>query len=133
MGILGDYTLQQLKDADVTVIRTKFKQKLDLMTKKQLIILYLRGDDLDIENMEIQDREEGEDEPNGQIYRIRTVRDALGNFVRRERFDWTYHPGLEGKRPVHLITRTLLDENGNPIGEPEVIAEHSPSGGIISK
>ena len=136
MGILGDYTIDQLRSAtanQITQAKTAVKNKIDNMTKKQFFIFLLRVADVDIENMEIQDREEGEDSLNGQIYRIRTFRDVLGNFVKRERLDWTYHPGSEGKRPVNLITRTLLDLAGNPIDEPEVVAEHSPNGGIISK
>lgn len=117
MGILGDYTPQQIKDADVTVIRTKFKQKIDLMNKKQLIILYLKGNDLDIENMEIQDREEGKDEPSkGQIWRLRVFRDVLGNITRKQRIDWTYKPPQpDGNCSVDTITIKEMDANDNVI------------------
>ena len=105
MGIFGDYTIQQLKDSTVEVIRTKFKAKLDLMTKKQLIILYLKGNDMDIENMEIQDREEGEDCPNGQVWRLRVIRDMLGNKLRSTRLDWSYYP----TGTVDIVTTTEMD------------------------
>jgi len=110
MGILGDYTLQQLKDADVTVIRTKFKEKLDAMDKKQLIILYLKGNDIDIENMEIQDREEGEGDSRGQLWQLQVVRDVLGNRLRSTRFDYTYYPPQpDGTQPRDTITITEMD------------------------
>ena len=110
MGILGDYTLQQLKDTDVTVIRTKFKAKLDAMTKKQLIILYLKGDDMDIESLEIQDREEGEGDSRGPLWQLRVFRDVLGNKLRSTRFDYTYYPPQsDGTCPIDTITFTEMD------------------------
>jgi len=106
MGILGDYTLQQLKDADVTVIRTKFKQKLDLMTKKQLIILYLKGNDLDIENLEIQGRPSEEYWPDGQIKeRINVTRDVLGNMISKEKMTVTYYDTKDRERDIMIFTR----------------------------
>jgi len=106
MGILGDYTLQQLKDADVTVIRTKFKQKLDLMTKKQLIILYLKGNDTDIENMEIQDRPSEQDWPDGQIKeRMVVTRDVLGNVISKEKMTVTYYDTKDRERDTMLFFR----------------------------
>ncbi len=112
MGILGNYTLQQLKDSDVTVIRTKFKEKLDLMTKKQLIILYLKGNDMDIENMEIQDREEGEGDSRGQLWSLRVVRNVLGTKLRSTRFDYTYYPTQpDGTHPRDIITIIEMDAN----------------------
>jgi hypothetical protein len=124
MGILSDLTLEDLRNATLVQIQTAIKNKLAGLSKKQLIILILRVADIDVENFEIQDKEEGEDGPNGQVWRIRTIRDVLGQIVRKERFDWTYHPGIEGKRPVHLITKTQLDADGKAIGETEVIAKH---------
>ena len=106
MGILGDYTLPQLKDADVTVIRTKFKQKLDLMTKKQLIILYLKGNDIDIENLEIQDRPSEEYWPDGQIKeRINVTRDVLGNMISKEKMTVTYYDMKDRERDIMIFTR----------------------------
>jgi len=106
MGILGDYTLQQLKDADVTVIRTKFKTKLDAMTKKQLIILYLKGNDIDIENMEIQDRASEEYWPDGQIKeRIIITRDILGNVISKEKMTVTYYDTKNRERDIMIFTK----------------------------
>jgi len=106
MGILGDYTLPQLKDADVTVIRTKFKQKLDLMNKKQLIILYLKGNDIDIENLEIQDRPSEEYWPDGQIKeRITVTRDVLGNVISKEKMTVTYYDTKDRERDIMIFTR----------------------------
>ena len=116
MGILGDYTLQQLKDAPVEIIRTRFKVKLDLMTKRQLIILYLKGNDIDIENMEVQDREEGEGDSRGQLWQLRVVRDVLGDKVRSKRFDYTYYPPQpDGTQPRDIITFTEMDRNDKVI------------------
>jgi len=106
MGILGDYTPQQIKDADVTVIRTKFKQKIDLMTKKQLIILYLKGNDMDIENMEVQDRPSEESWPDGQIkQRIIITRDILGNVLFKERMSVTYYDTKDRERDTMIFTK----------------------------
>ena len=127
MGILGDYTLQQLKDADVTVIRTKFKEKLDAMDKKQLIILYLKGNDIDIENMEIQDREEGEGDSRGQLWQLQVVRDVLGNRLRSTRFDYTYYPPQpDGTQPRDTITITEMDADDVVISTKKL--KHYPDG-----
>lgn len=116
MGILGDYTPQQIINADVTVIRTKFKAKIDAMNKKQLTIFYLKGNDMDIENLEIQDREEGEGDSRGPLWQLRVVRDILGNKLRSTRFDYTYYPPqLDGTQPRDTITITEMDKNDNMI------------------
>ena len=127
MGILGDYTPQQIKDADVTVIRTKFKAKLDLMNKKQLIILYLKGNDLDIENMEIQGREEGEGDSRGPLWQLRVVRGVLGNKLRSTRFDYTYYPPQpDGTQPRDTITFTEMDAEDKVISTKRL--KHYPDG-----
>ncbi len=127
MGILGDYTLQQIKDADVSVIRTKFKQKIDLMTKKQLIILYLKGNDIDIENMEIQDRKEGEGDSRGQLWQLKVIRDVLGNKLRSTRFDYTYYPPQpDGTQPRDTITITEMDADDKVISVKKL--KHYPDG-----
>ena len=127
MGILGDYTLQQIKDADVTVIRTKFKQKIDLMTKKQLIILYLKGNDMDIENYEIQDREEGEGDSRGPLWQLRVTRGILGNKLRSTRFNHTYYPSQpDGTEPRDTITIKEMDANDVVISVKKI--KHYPDG-----
>jgi hypothetical protein len=125
MGILGDYTLQQLKDAGVTVIRTKFKEKLDLMTKKQLIILYLKGNDIDIENMEIQDRSSEEYWPDGQIkeWTIRT-RDVLGNVISKEKVTVTYYDTKDRERDTMLFFK--YDSNDKELSVRGI--KHFPDG-----
>ena len=126
-GILGDYTLQQLKDATVTVIRTKFKEKLDAMDKKQLIILYLKGNDIDIENTEIQDREEGEGDSRGQLWQLRIVRDVLGNKLKSTRFDHTYYPPQpDGTEPRDTITITEMGADDKVISVKKL--KHYPDG-----
>lgn len=127
MGILGDYTPKQIKDADVTVIRTKFKAKIDAMTKKQLIILYLKGNDMDIENMEIQDRETGEGDSRGPLWQLRVIRDVLGNKLRSTRFDYTYYPTQpDGKHPRDVITIKEMDANDVVISTKKL--KHYPDG-----
>jgi len=127
MGILGDYTPQQIKDADVTVIRTKFKQKIDLMTKKQLIILYFKGNDLDIENFEIQDREEGEGDSRGQLWQLKVVRDVLGNKLRSTRLDHTYYPPQpDGTQPRDTMIFTEMDADDKVISVKKL--KHYPDG-----
>lgn len=130
MGILSDLTLEDLRNATLVQIQTAIKNKLAGLSKKQLIILILKVADIDVENFEIQDKEEGKDGPNGQVWRIRTIRDVLGQIVRKERLDWTYHPGIEGKRPVKEIVETRFDAGGNMVGEPKVIARHSADGKV---
>ena len=106
MGILSDLTFEQLRNATLAQIRTAIQNKLLTLTKKQLIILILKVSDIDIEKHEIQDREEGEDCPHGQLWRLRVIRDVLGNKLRSQRFDWTYYP--EG--PVDIITQSELND-----------------------
>ena len=106
MGILGDYTPQQIKDAPTEVIRTKFKQKIDLMTRKQLIILYLKGNDIDIENMEIQDRPNEEYWPDGQIKeRIIITKDVLGNVISKEKMEVSYYNTKDRERDTMIFTK----------------------------
>ena len=104
MGILSDYTPQQIKDANVNVIRTKFKQKIDLMNKKQLTILYFKGNDIDIENMEIQDKPNEEYWPDDQIKeRITITRDVLGNVISKEKMTVTYYDTKDRERDTMLF------------------------------
>lgn len=114
MGIFGDYTVEQLRKAigegKFDQIRTAFKTKIDNLTNKQLIILILKVANIDIENFEIQDREEGEGDSRGQLWQLRVVRDVLGNKLRSTRFDYTYHPPQpDGTQPSDTITITEMD------------------------
>jgi len=106
---LSDLTLEQLRNATLTQIRTAITNKLGNLTKKQLIILILKVADINVENMEIQDREEGEDGPNGQIFRNQIYRDVLGNKLKSIKTEWVYYPGQEGRRQIDTITITEKD------------------------
>ncbi len=92
MRILGDFTLDQLRQATVTQIRTAISNKIANMSKKQLIILILKVADIDIENLEIQDSETGQDGSNGQLWRLRIIKDVLGNKLRSQKIEWSYYP-----------------------------------------
>lgn len=105
MGILSDLTLEQLRQATVTQIRTAISNKLANLTKKQLIILILKVADIDVEDMEVPDKEIGEDGVHGQISRLRVIRDILGNKLKSSKIDWSYYPGGE----VDIITQSKLD------------------------
>lgn len=130
MGILGDYTLPQLRDAtanQITQAKTAVKNKIDNMTKKQLIIFLLRVADIDIENMEVADREEGEGDSRGQLWQLRVVRDILGNKLRSTRFDYTYYPPQPGgTQPRDTITITEMDANDKVISVKKL--KHYPDG-----
>ena len=126
MGIFGNYTFDQLKDIllplDKTQILTLYNNKLSNRTKKELLILALKILDVDIENLETQDREEGEDCPNGQVWKLRVIRDILGNKLRSTKFDWSYYP--EGE--VDIITTTEMDASDKVIAIKRL--KHYPDG-----
>ena len=105
MGILSDLTIQDLRNATLVQIQTAIKNKVDNLSKKQLIILILKVADIDIEKFEIQDREEGEGDSRGQLWQLRVMRDVLGNKLRSTRFDWSYYP----TGTVDIVTTTEMD------------------------
>ena len=105
MGILSDYTIEDLRNATLLQIQTAISNKLKNLTKRQLIILILKVVDIDIESFEIQDREEGADGPNGQIWKLRIFRDVLGNKLNSQRIEWTYYPN----RSIDEITTIQFD------------------------
>lgn len=128
MGILSDLNLNQLRQATLTQIRTAISTKLATLNKKQLCILILKVADIDIKNMEVQDREEGEGDSRGPLWLLRVVRDVLGNKLRSTRFDYTYYPPQPDRtRPRDIITTTEMDENDQVIGIPKKL-KHYPDG-----
>ncbi len=131
MGIFGNYTIEQLRKAvgegKFDQIRTALKTKIDDLTNKQLIILILKVADVDIENMEIQDREESEGDSRGQLWQLRVVRDILGNKLRSTRFDYTYYPPQpDGTQPRDTITITEMDADDKVISVKKL--KHYPDG-----
>jgi len=78
MGILSDLTIQDLRSATLAQLKTAVTNKINLMTKKQIIILILRAADVDIENFEIEEN--------------KVVYDALGNKIRSWSIDYIYYP-----------------------------------------
>jgi len=104
MGILSDLTLEQLRNATLTQIRTAISNKLANLTKRQLIILILKVADVDIENYEIQDRSSEESWPDGQIKeRITITRDVLGNVISKEKMTVTYYDTKDRERDTMLF------------------------------
>ncbi len=130
MGILGDYTIEELRKGTANQIiqaKTAVKNKIDNMTKKQFFIFLLKVADIDIENFEIQDREEGEGDSRGQLWQLRVVRDILGNKLRSTRFDHTYYSSQpDGTQPRDTITITEMDENDKVISVKKL--KHYPDG-----
>ena len=105
MGILSDLSLDKLRGLAVGAIRAGVIQKINSLTKKQLIILILKVPDVDVDNLEMAE-ETGKDGPNGQISRLRLIKDVLGNKLRSTNFGWSYYPGNE----VDIIATTELDQ-----------------------
>jgi len=105
MGILSDLTLQDLRAATVLGIRTAITNKINGMTKKQLIILILKVADVDIENFEIEEKTVFVEGPEGEISRLMVSFDALGNKIKSHKIDRIYYPTGE----IDTITLTELD------------------------
>jgi len=90
---LADVTIEQLRAATKAQILTAISNKLSSLTKLQLCRLILRVGDVDIDTiLTVPDREDGKDGPNGQIWRLRILRDIMGNKLSSQRFEWTYYP-----------------------------------------
>lgn len=78
MGILSDLTIQDLRAATLAQIKTAVTNKINGLTKKQLIVLILKVAGLDIENFEIEEK--------GVVY------DVLGNKIRSKKIEFTFYP-----------------------------------------
>lgn len=104
IGIYTGKTLDALRKMTQGEIRTEQNRSLDIKSKKKLI-------EIELSQTEFPDPTTGEDSSNGQVWRLTVIRDAEGNILRKERYDWTYYPTGE----VNVITTTKLDANNNVI------------------
>lgn len=100
-----DLTLEKLRAATKEQIITAINNKLQAMTKKNIIILVLRLVGVDIDTYELLGLVELDDGPNGQVRRRWTTTDVLGNKLKSLSVDWTYYPA----GPVDEITIKWLD------------------------
>ena len=116
---LADVTIDQLRSATKTQILGFINNKLTALTKLQLCRLFLQVGDVDVDSiLEVLDPETGEDCPHGPLWRLRPVRDIMGNKLRSVRFDWTYYPpSADGKSRLDTITTTKMDALDNVISE----------------
>jgi len=117
MGLF-DLTQNQLVKATQVQILTKINDKLNAMPERRLkeFVWYLR--DLIVEDLNYQEEVlvESIDCPNGQVLRVKETRDLMGNVIGKERQEWTYYPPQpDGKCPVDVYIKTIMDQNGNVI------------------
>lgn len=118
---------EKLRSMIVDQLKTACKNWIDERTKRQLIILIMALKTLNIDNYEIQDREEGEGDSRGQLWQLRVVRDILGSKLRSMRFDYTYYPlQSDGTQPRDTITITEMDANNKVISTKKL--KHYPDG-----
>ena len=68
------------------------------------------------------------DGKNGQIFRKYEVFDSTGKKVSGREIEWTYYPGMEGKRPVDIITIKELDSNDKVVKIKKI--KHWPDGRV---
>lgn len=104
-----DITLEQLRAATKEQIINVINNRLQNMTKKQIIILILRLVGVEIDTYELEETIDSQDGPNGQILRRYVRKDVLGNILSKLNIDWTYYDN----GPVHEITLTDLDPSDN--------------------
>ena len=106
---LAGLTLDQLRAATATQIRTRIKDKIDTMTKLQLIRLILRLVDFDADAIvALADSPVCTYQPDRQIaLQMDVTRDMLGSKIGSRRVTWTYYPTGE----VDIITTEELDAN----------------------
>jgi len=102
MGLLSDLTIQDLRAATLPQIKTAVTDKINAMTKKQLITLILKVAGDDIENFEIEEN--------------RVVYDALGNKIRSWSVDYIYYPTGE----IDLIILKKFDALDVLVGEKKI-------------
>lgn len=98
-------TLDQLRALTKEQILTAISNRLAQLTKKQLIILILRIAGQDLNTWETTEQTQAQDGPNGQIARLHTTRNALGELIRSQTIDWNYYQTGE----VNEITITGRD------------------------
>ena len=113
MGIFSDLTKEQLIGATKTQVINKINDKLNAMSERRLKEFVWHIRDLIIEDLNYQEEVpvESQDCPNGQMLRIRKIRDLIGNKLGSQKFEWSYYPGQEGKRPVDIIIIIEMDAN----------------------
>src|SRR3990170_1928250 len=94
MPTLSGLTIQQLRAATVTEIRTAMKARLDQLTKRQLIRLDLWVASWDQDALvTLPDQTRDTYHPDRQIAsRTEVTRDVLGAKTGSRRVDWTYFP-----------------------------------------
>ena len=110
MATLSDLTLEQLRAATVIQIRTALKNRIDLLSKRQLIrmLLALKGCDLD-ELVQVAESGPSLYRPDGQIReRTEVRRSELGDKLGGRRATWSYYETGE----VDEITIVELDASG---------------------
>lgn len=86
-----DITIEQLRAATKAQIITVIDNRLQNMTKKQLIILVLRVTGQNIENWTEEIQIQAQDGPSGQTIRQYQTKDALGNIISKRNINWTYY------------------------------------------
>jgi len=102
MGILSDLTIQDLRAATLSQLKTAVTNKINLMSKKQIIILILKVANVDIENFEIEEN--------------KIVYDALGNKLRSWSVDYVYYSTGE----IDLIVLKKFDALDTLIEEKKI-------------
>ena len=102
---LSDITLEQLKGATKEQIISRINDKLNSMTKRQIIewIWTIRA--IAIADNVFPDESIAVDGKNGQISRLEVFRDILGNKLKSTNLEWSYYPS----GPVDIITITEMD------------------------
>lgn len=108
---LSDITLEQLKSATKEQIISRINDKLNSMTKRQIIewIWTIRA--MAIADNVFPDSPIAIDGKNGQISRLEVFRDILGNKIKSTKTEWSYY--FSG--PVDIIIITEMDQNNKVI------------------
>lgn len=101
--LITDQTIEQLRAATVTQIRTALKNKIDLLTKKQLIEFIL--DFVDVFPSPLFWTYRKDKQP---LTMLELSKDALGVKLGSRRVTWSYY-GDEVGTPVDTITIETLD------------------------
>jgi hypothetical protein len=102
MGLLSDLTIQELRATTLVALKTAVINKINAMTKKQIIILILKVASVDIENFEIEEN--------------KITYDALGNKIRSWSVDYVYYPTGE----IDLIILKKFDALGTLVEEKKI-------------
>ena len=135
MGLLT-LTKDQLIVATKTQIINAINTKLNNMTERRLkeFVWHIRN--LVIEDLNYQEdvQVESEDCKNGQVLRVREIRDLLGNKFGSEKIEWEYYPKeIFSDERIRFIRTRHFDGNGvELVGQGKEI-EHQPDGNITSR